>query len=194
MIVPIENSELHENMEFGYPPPKLLPGAPRTSFVDCRHMATTFKSRTALQVEKISLRHQLAVLRRSVKRPKLTSADRLLWAWLFEAWSDWRSFLVVKPETVSGWHRKGFRLFWIWKIRRGQPGRLPVSKEIRQLIRRMSRDNPLCGATRIHRELLKLGINIGKTSVGKYLVRRSNPPSQTWKTFLETHIQSMVCA
>src|SRR5262249_13860846 len=111
-------------------------------------MATTFKSRTALQVENIALRHQLAVLRRSVKRPKLTSADRLLWAWLCEAWSDWRSSLViVKPETVIGWHRKGFRLFWTWKVRRGQPGPPTVSKEIRQLIRRMSRDNPLgCAA------------------------------------------------
>jgi len=156
-------------------------------------IATTFKSRTALQVENIALRHQRAVLRRSVKRPKLTAADRLLWAWLCEAWSDWRSFLVVvRPETVISWHRKGFRLFWSWKVRRGQPGRPPVSKEIRQLIRRMSRDNPLWGAPRIHGELLKLGIDIGETSVGKYLVRRRNPPSQTWKTFLENHIKSMV--
>src|SRR5215467_343817 len=156
-------------------------------------MATTFKSRTALQVENIALRHQLAVLRRSVKRPKLTSADRLLWAWLCEAWSNWRSsLLIVKPETVIGWHRKGFGLFWTWKVRRGQPGRPPVSKAIRQLIRRMSRDNPLWGAPRMHGELLKLGIDIGETSVGKYLVRRRNPPSQTWKTFLENHIKSMV--
>src|SRR5215475_14425201 len=98
---------------------------------------TIFKSRTALQVENLALRHQLTVLRRSVKRPKLTSADRLLWAWLCEAWSDWR-LVVVKPETVIGWHRKGFRLFWTWKVGRGQPGRPPVSKEIRQLIRRMA--------------------------------------------------------
>src|SRR5262249_31602674 len=136
--VPIENSELHENMEFGYPPSKLLPVL-RALHLLTVAMATTFKSRTALQVENIALRHQLAVLRRSVKRPRLSSADRLLWAWLCEAWSDWRSFLVVvKPETVIGWHRKGFRLFWTWTVRRGQPGRPPVSKEIRQLIRRMS--------------------------------------------------------
>ena len=110
-------------------------------------MVTTFKSRTALQMENLALRHQLAVLRRSVKRPKVTSADRLFWAWLCDAWSDWRSSLfIVKPETVIGWHRKGFRLFWTWKVRRGQPGRPPVSKEIRQLIRNMSRDNPLWGA------------------------------------------------
>ena len=100
-------------------------------------MVTTFKSRTALQVENLALRHQLAVLRRSVKRPKVTSADRLSWAWLWDAWSDWRSsLLIVKPETVIGWHRQGFRLFWTGKVRRGQLGRPPVSKEIRQPIRR----------------------------------------------------------
>ena len=154
---------------------------------------TTFKSRTTLLVENLALRHQLAVLRRSVKRPKLTSADRLLWAWLCKAWSDWRSsLLIVKPETVIGWHRKSFRLFWTWKVRRGRPGRPPVSKEIRQLIRRMSRENPLWGAPRIHGELLKLGIDIGETSVGKYMVGRRKPPSQTWKTFLENHVKTMV--
>jgi len=154
---------------------------------------TTFKSRTALQVENLALRHQLAVLRRSVKRPKLTSADRLWWAWLCEVWSDWRSsLLIVKPETVIGWHRKGFRLFWTGKVRRGQTGRPPVSKETRQLIRKMSRENPLWGAPRIHGELLKLGIDIGETSVGKYLPRRRKPPSQTWQTFLENHVKSMV--
>src|SRR3954469_20303693 len=113
------------------------------------------------------------------------SADRLLWAWLCEAWSDWRSALViVKPETVISWHRSGFRLFWTWKVRHGQLGRPPVSKEIRQLIRKMSRDNPLWGAPRIHGELLKLGIDIGETSVGKYIVRRRKPPSQDWRTSL----------
>src|SRR5262249_27216282 len=79
-------------------------------------------SRATLQLENLALRHQLGVLRRSVKRPKLTSTDRLLWAWLCEVWIDWRSSLViVNPETVIAWHRKGFRLFWTWKVRRGQP-------------------------------------------------------------------------
>jgi len=156
-------------------------------------MVSTFKSRTALQVENLALRHQLAVLRRSVKRPKVTSADRLFWAWLCDAWSDWRSSLfIVKPETVIGWHRQGFRLFWTWRVRRGQPGRPSVSKKIRQLIRKMSRDNPLWGAPRIHGELLKLGIDIGETSVGKYIARRRKPPSQTWQTFLENHVKTMV--
>ena len=152
-----------------------------------------FKSRAALQFENLALRHQLGVLRRSVRRPKLTAADRLFWAWLCEVWSDWRSALVIiKPETVIAWHRKGFRLFWTWKIRLGQPGRPPVSKETRELIRRMSRENPLWGAPRIHGELLKLGIDIGETSVGKYMVRHRKPPSQTWRTFLDNHVKTMV--
>src|SRR6266481_3562310 len=155
--------------------------------------SSAFKSRATLRLENLALRHHLGILRRSAKRPKLTSADRLLWAWLCEAWSDWRSALViVKPETVIGWHRKGFRLFWTWKVRRGRPGRPPVSKEIRQLIRKMSRENSLWGAPRIHGELLKLGIDIGETSVGKYIMRRRKPPSQNWRTFLENHVKTMV--
>ena len=155
--------------------------------------SSAFKSRATLHLENLALRHQLGVMCRSVKRPKLTSADRLLWAWLCEAWSDWRCALViVKPETVIGWHRKGFRLFWTWKVRRGRPGCPPVSKEIRQLIRKMSRENSLWGAPRIHGELLKLGIDIGETSVGKYIVRRRKPPSQNWRTFLENHVKTMV--
>jgi len=155
--------------------------------------SSAFKSRATLHLENLALRHLLGVLRRSVKRPKLTSADRLLWAWLCEAWSDWRSALViVKPETVISWHRKGFRLFRTWKVRHGQPGRPPVSKEIRQLIRKISRENPRWGAPRIHGELLKPGIDIGETSVGKYIGRRRKAPSQDWRTFLENHVKTMV--
>jgi transposase InsO family protein len=161
--------------------------------VSAAAVSSAFKSRAALQLEDLALRHQLGVLRRSVKRPKLTCADRLLWIWLCELWIDWRSSLViVKPETVIGWHRKGFRLFWTWKVRHGRPGRPPVSKEIRQLIRQMSLANPLWGAPRIHGELLKLGIDIGETSVGKYIVRNRKPPSQTWRTFLENHVNTTV--
>ena len=146
------------------------------------HFAS-FRSRAALQLEILALRHQLGVLQRSVKRPKLTPADRLLWAWLCAVWNDWQSgVFIVKAATVIGWHRKGFRLFWAWKVRRGKPGRPGVPKEVRALIRTMSRENPLWGAPRIHGELLKLGIDIGETSVSKYLVRRQKPPSQTWRT------------
>jgi putative transposase len=98
----------------------------------------------------------------------------------------------MKASTVVGWHRKGFRLFWTWKIRRGKSGRPVVSKQVRKLIRTMSHQNPLWGAPKIHGELLKLGIEIGETSVSKYMVRRRRPPSQTWRTFLDNHVKNMV--
>ena len=153
-----------------------------------------FRTRAALELEILALRHQLNVLKRSVKeRPQLTPADRLFWVLLSRVWDDWRSALaIVKPETVIAWHRKGFRLFWTWKVRRGQPGRPAISREVRDLIRRMSRENPLWGAPHIHGELLKLGIDIGETSVAKYMVRRRKPPSQTWRTFLNNHVKALV--
>jgi putative transposase len=156
--------------------------------------SSVLKSRAALQLENVALRHQIAVLQRSVKkRPRLHAADRLLWVWLSRVWADWRSSLViVKPETVVAWHRKAFRLFWTWKIRRGKSGRPAVPREVRDLIRRMSKENQGWGAPRVHGELLKLGINIGETSVSKYLVRSRKPPSQTWRTFLENHVTSLV--
>jgi putative transposase len=156
-------------------------------------LAASLRSRAALQLEILALRHQIAVLQRSVKRPKLRPADRFLWAWLTIVWQDWRSGVhIIKAATVLGWHRKGFRLFWTWKIRRGKAGRPAVPKEVRVLIRTMSRENPLWGAPKIHGELLKLGIEIGETSVSKYMIRRRRPPSQTWKTFLENHLNTMV--
>jgi putative transposase len=87
-------------------------------------LRSLLRSRVHLQLEILALRHQIGVLQRSVKkRPKLTSADRLLWAYLSRLWRDWRSTLViVKPETVVAWHRQGFRLFWTWKVRHGEPG------------------------------------------------------------------------
>src|SRR5437016_9317523 len=158
-------------------------------------LSSVFKTRAALQLENLALRHQLGVLHRSVKKPKLTPLDRLLWAWLCGVWAEWRSALiVVNPETVIAWHRKGFRLFWTWKVRHGQLGRPSVPKDIRDLIRLMSRANPTWGAPRIHGELLKLGINIGETSVSKYMVRHRKPPSQTWRTFLENHVKNLVLA
>jgi hypothetical protein len=120
-------------------------------------LAGSFRSRTALQIEIVALRHQLNVLQRWVKRPGLSATDGWLWAWLSSRWPEWRRALVmVKADTVIGWQRKGFRLFWTWKSRHGQHGRPAVAKAIRQLIRRMSRENPLWGGPKIHGELLKL--------------------------------------
>ncbi|HVH86171.1 MAG TPA: integrase core domain-containing protein [Terriglobales bacterium] len=157
-------------------------------------LRSVLRSRLDLQLEILVLHHQIGVLQRSAKkRPRLTSTDRLLWVSLSRIWRHWRSTLVlVKPETVLAWHRKGFRLFWTWKVRHGQPGRPTVSRETRDLIRRMCRENPTWGAPRIHGELLKLGIDIGQSSVTKYMVRCRKPPSQTWRTFLENHVSQLV--
>jgi len=96
------------------------------------------------------------------------------------------TLVIVKPETVIRWHRAGFRLFWRWKSR-ARGGRPKVPLEIRQLIRDMSLANPFWGAPRIHGELLKLGIDVGQTSVAKYMARHRRPPSQGWRTFLRNH-------
>src|SRR6187401_3052619 len=93
---------------------------------------------------------------------------------------------MVQPETLTHWHRAGFRSFWRWKSSR-RLGRPQVSSEVRRLIREMSLANPLWGAPRIHGELLKLGIDVGQTSVAKYMARRRRPPSQGWRTFLLNH-------
>jgi putative transposase len=158
-----------------------------------RSLALSFCGRAALQLENVALRHQVGVLQRSVKRPKLTSADRLLWVLLSRVWTGWRSaLLIVQPTTVIAWHRKGFRRFWTWKCRRGQRGRPSIPQNVRELIRRLNRENPLWGAPRIHGELLKLGIDISETSVGKYMRRHPRPPSQTWRTFLDNHVTTLV--
>jgi putative transposase len=157
-------------------------------------LSSIFCSRASLLLENLALRHQIGVLKRSArKRPNLTSGDRLLWICLSRLWGGWHSALaIVKPETVVAWHRAAFRLFWTWKVRRGQPGRPFIPREVRDLIRKMCRENPGWGAPRMHGELLKLGIDIGQSSVGKYMVRSRKPPSQTWRTFLENHAKQLV--
>lgn len=155
---------------------------------------SSFRTRAALNLEVLALRHQINVLRRSQRgRVRLNSADRLLWVWLARLWSGWRSTLIiVKPETVIAWHRKGFRLYWTWKSGHGHPGRPHLAKETRELIRRLSLANPLWGAPRIHGELLKLGLDLSQTTVAKYMVRIRRPPSQTWRAFLDRHLKQLV--
>ena len=152
------------------------------------------RSRAALQVEILALRHQLTVLKRSQRgRVRLKFADRLLWVGLSRLWSQWRSaLLIVKPETVISWHRRGFRCYWRWKSRQGEPGRPAIDGEVRELIRKMSLANRLWGAPRIHGELLKLGIEVSQVTVAKYMVSQRKPPSQTWRTFLNNHAKQLV--
>ena len=146
------------------------------------------RSRVALEAEILVLRQQINVLRRArPKRPPFISIDRLILGGvcrLFPKMYD--ALAIVRPDTVIRWHRAGFRSYWRWKSRR-RCGRPTVPLEIRRLIREMSIANPLWGAPRIHGELLKLGIEIGQTSVAKYMARRRGPPSQGWKTFLRNH-------
>ncbi len=145
-----------------------------------------------LQLELLALRHQLATMKRMSPRPSLRPMDRLVWVLLSRLLPNWRDVLViVTPETVIGWHRNGFRLFWAWKSRRRRGGRPPVPREDRDLIRRMSRENPLWGAPWIHGELLKLGIKVSGATVSKYMSRPPKPPSQTWRTFLRNHANCM---
>jgi hypothetical protein len=147
-----------------------------------------FRSRASREVEILTLRHQLNVMRRkSPKRLTFSSIDRLVFSGLYRfAPGMLNALIIVKPETVIRWHRVGFRAYWRWKSRsnRGRPKR-PV--EIRQLIREISLANPLWGAPRIHGELLMIGIDVGQTTVAKYLARWRKPPSQGWKTFLHNH-------
>ncbi|MBF0188283.1 MAG: transposase [Magnetococcales bacterium] len=152
------------------------------------------KSHSALQLENKALRHQINVLKRkNPSRPRLRSWDRILWIVLYRIWSGWKNALViVQPETVVKWHKEGFRLFWKWKSRNRRPGRPLVSYEVRRLIRQMSLENPLWGAPRIHGELLKMGYHVGETSLGKYMVKTTKPPSQTWRTFLDNHADQIV--
>jgi hypothetical protein len=155
-------------------------------------LRTLARSRAALQFEVLALRHQLQVLRRN-RRVRLANTDRWLWVLLSRVWSGWRTALViVKPETVIAWHRRGFRLWWAWKSRR--MGRPTVPTDIRTLIRTMAQANPRWGAPRIHGELLKLGIDVCQATVAKYMGRRRHPPSQTWRTFLQNHIGQIVAA
>ena len=147
-----------------------------------------FRSRAALEAENLVLRHQLNVLRRkSPKRVALSSIDRLLLVGLYRLAPEVLDALkIIRPETLIRWHRAGFRAFWRWKSR-PCGGRPRTPADIRRLIREMSVANPLWGAPRIHGELLKLGIDVGQTTVAKYMARRRRPPSQGWKTFLRNH-------
>ena len=160
--------------------------------LDC--VIRNFRSRAALQLEIIVLHHQLEVLQRTRPvRVRLTRLDRMFWLFLYRLWPRCLdAVVIVKPETVIVWHRKGFRAFWTWKSRPRRRGRPPLPGAVRTLIRRMTRENPLWGAPRVHGELLKLGIEISQATVSKYMIRHPKPPSQTWRTFLQNHVASLV--
>ena len=158
----------------------------------CVLLRSLLRNQADLAAENLVLRQQLAVLEQSSKRPRLRNRDRIFWTWIARLWSNWRSVLViVQPETVIRWHQKGFKLYWRWKSR-GRSGRPKIDVEIRKLIRRMSKENPLWGTPRIRSELQLLGYEASKATVDKYRVRHRQPPSQTWRTFLDNHLTDIV--
>ncbi len=158
------------------------------------YLRSLFRTRCSMQLEILSLRHQLSVLHFSVKRPKLTPADRIFWSWLSKIWGRWQeTLMIVQPQTVIVWRRKKFKEHWRQLSQKGvRPGRPKIAKEIRDLIRDISSANPFWGAPRIVGEMRKIGINIAKSTVEKYMIRRRNPSTPTWKVFLKNHIEDLV--
>jgi putative transposase len=149
-----------------------------------------FAPRADILLENVALTHQLGVLARQRTRTRFSRLDRIIWVWLSRTWTGWRdSLLIVRPETVVRWHRQGWKLYWRWKCRR-KTGRPEIDDKVRDLVRRLARENPLWGAPRIHSELLKLGIIVGETTVAKYMPKHPKPPSVTWRAFLRN--QSLV--
>jgi len=151
-------------------------------------LASMRGSRVSRDAEILFLRQQLLVLRRSAPaRLRLRNTDRLIFVWLYRLFpSLLDAAIIFKPETLVRWHRGGFCLFWRWRSKR-RAGRPAVSKDLRNLIRQINRENPLWGAPRIHGELLKLGIKVAQSTVARYMQHWREPSSQGWQTFLRNH-------
>jgi transposase InsO family protein len=155
-------------------------------------LRSAVRTHRELALENLALRQQLAVWKAHQPRPRLTEMDRIFLVLLSRLWASWRhSLQLVRPDTVIGWHRRGFRGYWAWKSCR-RSGRPMISTELRDLIRRMSYANPLWGAPRIHGELLKLGLMVSQATVSKYMLRPRRPPSQAWRTFLKNHAKDLI--
>jgi putative transposase len=166
---------------------------PRVIVILLASIATWFRSRLALQMELIALRHQVAVYKQSISRPRLRPSDRLLWVWLSRLWPGWQEVLeFVQPRTVIAWQKKRFRDYWRRLSQSGKPGRPAIAREVREIIQDMWRSNPTWGSPRIVGELRKLGITVAKSTVEKYRPRIRKPPSPTWKAFLTNHVKDIV--
>ncbi len=172
--------------------------APRGSYLSIvdllvtllRSLVSIVRTREDLMLENIALRHQLMVVQRHAKRPRITGADRALWVTLRWLWPGWhKRLVVVKPATVIAWHRAGFCTYWRWKSR-NKGGRPRIDPESRELLRQMWRDNPTWGSPHIQAELAKLGIEVSDSTVRKYRPRTQKPPSQNWRTFLKNHTRA----
>jgi putative transposase len=163
-------------------------------------LATSHGDQAKLQAEVLALRRQIQVLERQIKRVHWTQGDRMILAALRERIprSGWAG-LLVKPETVLGWHRALVRKKWAAYRARPRRGRPPISAECRQLILRMARENPRWGYFRIRGQLLKLGYRVAATTIRSVLLAAGVPPSGrrsqlTWKQFLTAHAETLVAA
>ncbi|HEY1206995.1 MAG: integrase core domain-containing protein [Bryobacteraceae bacterium] len=156
------------------------------------YLRAFLRTRHDLGLEILALRQQVAVLKRKHPRPRLSGVDRLFWIALRRIWPRWMEALIlVKPETVVGWHRAGFRLYWRLRSRGG--GR-KIGIDVFEIVRRMARENPSWGAPRIHGELLKLGFDISERTVSRYLTRRLPRPGdagKNWLAFLRNHREAI---
>ena len=151
------------------------------------------RNRTELALENLALRQQLAILNRKGQRRRLRKRDQFFWVSISRVWQKWRECLIlVKPETVVRWHRRGFALHWSRLSKQKEPGRPGMHKEIRNLVRKMADANRYWGSPRIHGELLKVGIKISERTVARLMPKKRKPPSQTWRTFLDNHVKDLV--
>jgi len=152
-----------------------------------------FNDSISKNLEILALRQQLAVFKSQAARPRVTLFDRLFWISLSSFWSGWKSVLIiVKPETVISWHRKGYEIFWKWKSRR-KTGRPKIDPAIITLIHQMARENGW-GAPQIHGRLLKLGFVISESTVSNYMPKLAptEKQQQSWRTFLKNHMHNTV--
>ena len=153
-----------------------------------RWLPAFFRSRNNQAIVELALRQQLATYALKGPKPRITSVDRIFWAFLSRTWSGWKEVLViVQPDTVVRWHRKGFRLYWRFISRPG-PGRPPIPVEVQALIRRFANENGW-RARKVQAELEKLGFSVSLATVSRYLPKRNpdHDQRQRWKTFLRNH-------
>src|SRR6476620_8174417 len=150
-----------------------------------RALALALRGHREVVLENLALRQQLMAMKRANGRPRVQAPDRLFWMALCRIWTNWRTALVlVRPDTVVGWHRTWLRRRWTRRSRPRPNGRPPVTREIRALVSEMATANPLWGAPRIHGELRTLGVDVSERTMSRLLTRVPRPPSQTWRTFL----------
>ena len=166
---------------------------PATSSLIWGTLTDLARRKSELVAENALLRQQLIILRRHVKRPAGTRADRILLVLLARMIRTWKQALfIVQPETLLRWHRQRFKLYWKYKSRAAS-AKPKIAAETVALIKQMAAQNRLWGAERIRGELLKLGLRVCKRSIQKYMrpVRTARPQGQRWSTFLHNHAEQI---